>query len=288
MQPKVSMLIKILLNRFHPDGGEPLLKYLPSEEAKAVQQQNLAFKDPLPLLTLSKDLVARIHYSWMAPIFQKQPPWKQQMIISALPEPQGSGLRYLFKLKAQKNKPSVPFKTFLLNKLFEIWHPSKDTLPLAFLPPSPLTPLLKLSKNQLVELINLLAMHDLSESIRHIVDKNQLKAIYNCLSLKKQQFLRMCLHQKEKITAPKLEMEKWDGDKNKLEQMLHKRGLLRLGKALCGQHPQFFWYITRTLDTGRAAALARYYQEEPLPEISPLLVQQVLSLINFIKQKDSL
>jgi hypothetical protein len=129
-------------------------------------------------------------------------------------------------------------------------------------------------------------MHDLSESIRHIVDKNQLKAIYNCLSPRKQQFLRMCLHQKEKITAPKLEIGRWDGDKKKLEQILHKRGLLRLGKALCGQHPQFFWYITRTFDTGRGAALARYYQEEPIPEISPLLIQQVLSLINFLKLKD--
>jgi hypothetical protein len=286
MQSKTSMLIKMLINRFHPDENDSLLKYLPEEEAKAVQQQNITYTDPNPLFSLSKDIIARMHYSWMVPSFQKLPAWKQQILASALPPEQGVGLKRILKIGGRKDKPTPALKTFLTDKLLEVWHPNKDVMPLAFLPASPLSPLLNLSKSKLVELIDLFAMHDLAESIRHIVDKNRLKTIYNCLSPTKQQFLRMCLHQKEKVTASKLEITKWDGDKKKLEQILHKRGLLRLGKALCGQHPQFFWYIMHTLDTGRGETLSRYYKEDPIPEISPLLVQQVLSLINFIKQKD--
>lgn len=288
MQPKVSMFVKILLNRFHPGVNEAFLKGLPEEEARAVMRQNVAASDPGPLLTLPQDIVARTHYSWIAPALKPLPAWKRQAIVSALPEPQFKGLAALLHLPTTRKRLSPAIQALLTGCLLEVWHPHKDNelMPLSFLPPSPLSPLLELSKVKLVELIDLLAMHDLSESIRHIVDKKQLTAIYSCLPEKKQQFLRMCLHQKEKVTAPKLEMEKWDGDPKKLELTLHKRGLLRFGKALSGQHPQFFWYIAHTLDTGRGAALARYYQEEAIPDVTPLLVQQILSLINFINQKE--
>lgn len=284
MQSKSLTLFKVLLNRFHPGTGESFLQALPQDEAKEILKKNVSSEDPSMALTWQQDLITRTHYSWLAPFIQQLPKEIQGPVIASLPEPQSSKLRSFLKIKHSLAPLPLPIKNFLINQLFQKWNP-KEILPRQYLPPSPLSPLLELSKANLVELIDFLAMHDLAEAIRHIVDKKNLKLIYNCLSPQKQQYLRLCLHQKEKIAAPKLEIEKWNGDPQILETLLHRRGMFRLGKALCGQHPLFIWHLTHTLDTGRGTSLSKYYHEETIPNITPYLVQQLLFVYNFLKKK---
>ena len=128
-------------------------------------------------------------------------------------------------------------------------------------------------------------MYDLAEGIRHIVDRKKLKAIYLCLSHREQAFLRICLHKKEKLAAPKLDIDKWDGSREMLHRVLHRRGMLRLGKALSGQERHFVWHLVHLLDTGRGNIILQYYAEQPVAGVTPLLIQQVVSVINFIKPK---
>ena len=64
----------------------------------------------------------------------------------------------------------------------------------------------------------------------------KLKNIYLCLTPKELQFLRMCLHQKEKLVIPQMGLEQWNGEQKELHKLIHQKGLFRLGKALCGEH----------------------------------------------------
>lgn len=284
MSPKSALLFKVLLNRFHPGSNESVLKSIPQNEAKEIFSHKVDFIDPSIIIDWNKNLISRIHYSWLAPVFLKIPPSLQTSMIGAFPEKQSKGLKKLLKVEASPNQLSSPAKSFLIDQFCRKWKP-EWIVPVECIPATAFTTLLELSKAELVLLIDYLALFDIAEAVRHIVDKNKLKSIYHCLSPREQAFLRICLHKKEKVTAPPLDIDKWDGDKDKLRFILHKRGLFRLSKALAGQPKDLIWYIVHTLDTGRGKSLQAQYEEQEIPGITPLLIQQVKSVIDFIKQK---
>lgn len=277
-----SILFKVLLNRFHPAANEALLKPLPEDETKEILTQTVSSDEAGAILSWPHDLIASTHYSWLAPLIREMPRSMQGAILVALGEPRASKLKVLLKVDEMPSQLSQPMQTWLLDQLYRRWKP-QATLPVKYLPMSPLQALLSLSKRQLVELIDFLAMYDLSDAIRHIVDKKCLKNIYQCLSNKHQQFLRQCLQKKEKIASPSLHLNRWDGNPEKFHLILHQRGMLRLGKALCGQHPNFVWHLTHILDSGRGAVIMSHYREQPISHVTPLLVQQVNRLINFLR-----
>lgn len=283
---KKSLFFKVLLNHFHPTSGESILRSLPQNEAKEVFKQSLSSQDTSTAINWPEELIVRTHYSWLAPVIQKMPPELQEVTVAALPEPQSSKLKHFLKIKQRSLSLAPSVKSFLLHQVYQKWNP-QEAIPLAYLPSSPLQPLLQLSKQELVQLIDYLALYDLSDAIRHIVDKKYLKKIYFYLDEPKQQFLRLCLHKHEKAAVLKLDIEKWDGKPETLKNMLHKRGLFRLGKALCGQSPLFVWHLIHLLDTGRGSVLQSHYKEADIPGITPLLIQQILAVINFLKPKSA-
>lgn len=284
MPSKSSIFFKVLINRYHPGMGESFLKSMPKENSKEILSQNVESADAIPLLSLAQEQIDTTHYSWLTPVIQQMPIPLQTSVIASLAPHQSLRLSEALNLPSENLNLAEPIKRYFINKLWNQWKPTAD-LPVQYLPASSLSVLMELNKNELVELIDFLALYDLTEAIRHIVDKNFLKKLYQAISPKKQQFLRICLHQKERITSPKLELEKWSGDPQKLESILHRRGLFRLGKALSGQHSDFLWYIVHKLDIGRGSILTKYFSPEEIQGITPLLVQQVIFLINFLKKK---
>jgi hypothetical protein len=287
MQPKSSIMMRVLLNRYHPKFPNSLLQSLPNEEINAITNQEIGSNNAALSLTQPIDLIRRIHYSWMESAFHDLPKAIHASIVASLPEPQKTKLRKLLHLPADVDENlSQPLKTFFVNNLYsKIKDPS--VLPLEYLPRTQLSILPKLEKPQLVELINFLGLFDLAEEVRFMINKTEVKKLQTCLNPKQRQFLYQCLHHKEKIASTPLDLKKWDGDCKKLEVLLHKRGLLRLGKALCGQHPDLLWHITRILDTGRGTILASYFTPQAFSGVTPALLQQVINLIEFLNLKSA-
>lgn len=283
MQPKSTVLLKVLLNKFHPGPPLPFLKALPQDTAKEIAAIDTSSSDLSAALNWPSNAIENTHYSWLAPVIAKMPAALQTQVVGSLKKKQADGICRILKIH---NLPTVPTaaQRFFINKLYLEWNP-QDSLPCEYLPKSSLEVLLTFEKAHIVNIIDLLAMYDLSDAIRHIVDKNKLKNIYQCLSTQKQQFLRLCLHKKEKLAAQKLDINKWDGHAESLNNILHRRGMARLGKALCGQSKQFLWHITHRLDVGRGQNILEHYTPNEIPGITPLLVQQLFSVINFLTPK---
>lgn len=284
MQAKSWILTRILLNRYHSKNTKEFTNLLPQEDAQQILRQDVIISDVDPVFVKPQEFLRNIHYSWIAPYVKNLPSHIQELTLSALPNPLSASLRKYLNIKSPRIPIPQRVSIFFQRKIYEqIRQP--DILPPGFLPKDNLSVLLDLSLPQLIDLINFLGIYDLSEEVRHMVEKKSLQAVYSCLDNKRMQFLRLCLHQKSKFAAPQLNLQKWKGECEELLRMLHQRGLYRLGKALCGSDPHFLWHLSRRFDTGRSAILEKYYNAKPSPGITSVLIQQVTNVLNFLKQK---
>jgi hypothetical protein len=285
MHVKSAIMMRVMLNRFTKGSPETVLSALPENEIKQVADLDLGMTDFAPAFSQPEDLIGKIHYSWLLPLIEKLPKETLPAIIRSLPKELKTRISQHLNLK-EADQPLAEFvKAYLLSMLFKQIKGSEKVIPVPYLPETPLTPLGQWKKNELVELIEFLGLHDLAEEIRHVVAKKTLKNVYGCLSPKEQSYLKNCMTQKEKVTTPRLGLDKWSGNCDKLKAVLQTRGLVRLGKALSGENADFIWYLIHVLDTGRGQALLKYYAKTPIPGITPALSQQVVNLMNFLKKK---
>lgn len=286
MQTKSWIILRVLLNR-HQKAPEKLLQFLPPDDAKGIASINVPSDKAELVLTQPSESIKRIHYSWLLPALKTIPKVLLDSTLTILPKIDAEKLRLLLKQpKSDREIGSLApcIQTFLINTLFSHVKPS-HILPLEYLQTTPLTPLIQLKKNQLMDLIDLLGIYDLADEVRGLIDKERLRKIYACLKPKQRTFLRTCLHQKEQVSATRLKLDTWNGDCAQLDKILHGRGLIRLAKALSGQHPDFIWHLTHILDSGRGSRLLSHYSETAVPNITQALTQQVLNLLNIVNTK---
>lgn len=279
MDKKSGMMLRVLINRYHPKEGAALLKFLPKEEQAAMSTIDIKSNDLRPMLQYPQNAIHGIHYSWIKPLIDAFPTRLQPIIMVTLTTQQLAG----FKASVEMRLSNFA-KTFILNILCKQLK-IHEHLPTDYLPENELSPLALWTKQQLMDLIDFLGLYDLASEVRHIVNRNHLKNIYACLTPKQFHYLKVCLHHKEQVTSPRLDIDPSKQDCPKLKQAIHRRGLSRLAKSLCGQHADFVWTIAHILDTGRGSILLREYQPEALPKITPVLKQQVLNIMNFFKSE---
>lgn len=284
MQPNSWLMLRILLNRYHLKGSDALLRYLPAEDQDALKAQGIQTDQAAAALEQPLYLIQRMHYTWLLPIFQKIPQELYASFLSLFSDATLSKLRTLLRLPSNSTPITLspPVKQFLIDHFYQLMD-IQHLLPLAFLPESPLTPLAKCCSKELNSCIDFLGLYDLTEEVKHVIDTKRLKQLRASLTDSQWSFLQHCLRQSDKMAAPSLKLKEWSGDKEELKKMLHKRGLLRLSKALCGQHPDLVWYIVHAFDLGRGSSLNKLISPTPVAGVTPFLVQQVLTVMNFLK-----
>lgn len=284
MDVRSSIILKVLINRHSPKEREILLSFLPKEEGKFVSDQKVSSADIMPILNQPQKVIERMHYSWIEPLLEKFPKNVYSQFLGALTSEQVLGLKKRDAKIQSLPSLSKPVKHFLINQIYSFLEINAH-LPLEYLPETELYPLVQWSKKKLVLLIDFLGLHDLAAEIRQIVDKNQLKNFYNCLSSRQLSYLKICMYQKERLITPRLGIDPVKGDCEKLKQILHRRGLIRLGNALSEQHPDLIWYIAHILDVGRGKLLLENSKQQPIPQVSSALKLQVINLMNFLKKE---
>lgn len=274
-------MLRVLMNRYSPQAGNALLRFLPQPEAQLVLKQEIQSNDIMPLLEQPERLIKKMHYSWLQPILAKWPEHLQPLVVAALTPEQASRLRPA----APPSPPlSEPVQSFILNRFYSSLEAS-ERLPMEYLPSSDFSPLLNWKKKELVQLIDFLGLYDLAAEIRHIVNRNYLRNFYDCLMPRQLTYLKICMHQKQQITSPKLGIDPSKQNCSQLKQILHRRGLMRLAKSLTGQHKDFVWYIAHILDNGRGTILLQAHQSPASPKVVNVLKQQVFNVMNFLKKE---
>lgn len=284
MQRKSAIMLRVMMNRYHQGAPSVFLEGLSKEDAQLVLDQEITSTDASQIIIRPNELLGgQIHYSWLQPVIETFSPSMQPLLISALPNEYSQPLTKLMN-QPKLPKPMPLARNFLLLALCRKFS-KRAVMPMQFLPETALSALITLTKSELLELIDYLGLYDLAEEIRHIVDKVLLNSIYACLSAKKQHYLRICLHQKEKLkAAAKIGLVNWKGDAAQLARLLHRRGLLRLSYALSGQPRDFVWHLAHRLDVGRGHILGKSYSDKEIPGVSPYLAQQVINTLNFLKR----
>lgn len=276
------IMLRTLLNRFHKDSTDAFLRRFPIETVKNILKQDVPTNATVENLLLPVESIGKIHYSWLLPAIQNFPPALRQCSLSALPKEQAVKIAQILKEPIPKSVLILPIRQYFLQTLYNLVT-KRVVLPPNFLPKTILSPLLQLKKPELLEMIDFLGIYDLAEEIRHLIDKKQLAALHACLSSRQRQFLSISLKQKEKVATSKLELERWDGSSKNLDAILHRRGLIRIAKALHGQHADMIWHLTHTIDTGRAAIILQYLSTETTPILTNILIQQVINVMKFLK-----
>jgi len=281
MNLREARIFNVLLNRYDPQERSKLLSFLQPEVKQDLALQGFHFDEIAPLLFQHQHVLERMHYSWLKPVLQKFPEELVLLVISSLSPGQVEGLK-LKKIPSMRLSQNVKlFIKTLIYKHLDI----QNLLPIEFLPTSEFSVLLNMDKNKLMDLVDFLGLHDLASEVRKIVNPSLLKNIYTSLAPKQFHYLKICMNQKDKLVSPPLGIDISASDSSLIKQAIHKRGLVRFGKALCGEHKDLVWYIAHVLDTGRGKILLSQYQPEAIPAITSFLQMQVMNVINFLKKE---
>ena len=284
MNPPRAFYLKMLLQKHHKGTLEQAVQLLPTPSREAVLKSELTEAEASHAFHRPGELLSKIHYSWVADALTKKIDENKRIFyLSSLPPQMQLQVAKLLNFQGDIVPLKGPLQQYVQKQLLLKMLP-KGYLPVAYLPKTPLKPLLSLSKAKVVELVDYLGLFDLAEELKKIVHTKLIKGIYASLQPQELEFLRACLHQKEKLQTPRFPLNDWNGESKELHFRIHKRGLLRLAKALVDQSPSFLWHLTRMLDTGRGRRLETLMPKESPPQVTQVMQEQVLQLLKFLEK----
>lgn len=284
MDPKKANYLRLLLNSQHKGPLDPILKFLPPQDLEAVHKADIQNSDVKQAFIEPESFLKKIHYSWLIEPIEKHQDPLRSLYVAALSERQGQALAKRMTLSGKTPVPKGLLRLYLQKQLLKAILPS-DYVPFMQTSSQELKPLLDLSKTELTDVIDFLGLYDLAHELKRVVDTKTLKIVYQILSPQKIEYLKICMHQKEKVHAPPLNVHAVVAEPAAFEHLLHQRGCVRLANALMGTSPSFLWVITHTLDSGRGALIEKLASKKEASGITPVVIAQVLQVINFLRKK---
>ncbi|KPK33725.1 MAG: hypothetical protein AMS24_00135 [Chlamydiae bacterium SM23_39] len=285
MQNASIVILNEFLKKFAEKKRKNMLSFLSDEIRKKIEKT--------PHLKVSIDfekfepqnIIKEIHYSWYLPFLKKFPKKQQLWFLSLLEKNISEKLKNFLQIKEKIKKLPI-FFSFFLQKIFFKEILDDYILPKEYLVPSKLNFLLNLSKNNLIKLINFLALFDLAKEIPKIIDTKILKKIDKHLSKEEKIFLHSKIKYKESFSFPKLQINKYINSKEAFKLMLHKRGIIRFAKALSTQDNNLIWHISRKLDIGRGKILYELSQKDKFFEISKSITSNIIQILPIITKEE--
>jgi len=282
-----DIVLKSFINRCKEEKQEALYRFLPDKVAKDLH----SIKAPVFSSDKSFDLssvLQHVHYSYFIPTIKSLTKQESKLFLAILQKDTTDKLKKVLSITPSKKKISSHGKEFLHLLLLQSILPKDDALlPKEYLLKTSATPLLDLTKKELIQLIDYLAMYDLAQDCKKLIDKELLERVFSCLSRERKKFVQGLFSHKEPFSSPPLELKDWDGNRTSLLLLLHKRGMNRLAKAISFQHEDFIWYLTHTLDIGRGNFINTLILEKTSHTISGIILSHILELIPMLNpQRD--
>ena len=269
-----TIFLRLLLNRYFPQNPDTLAKIMPAADHEKLKNSSFGQSEPNVMLFLPQKWLASMDPSWLKPMIEKLSPPLQKVYENAFP--------HLFSNKESESAYNETVQDFLIYYLHSTWK-EETPPPKELLDTWELSPLLNCSRQELLEIVDLLSMHDLVEEMRHIVDKRVLQLVLQHLTKLQQQYLRLSLRQKSRKLPSTLSVKELLKEGKNFPQMLHKFGLKRLAVALSGASDEFLWHITHRIDMPRAKFLQNHVQKEEVQNQTEQAILQIQHVIQFLK-----
>ncbi len=278
----VAIVWRAFLDKLPLERKAELLTYLSEPDKAFFQEPAAAYGDPSSGLSALEEELPRVHYTWLAPFLRSQAGGDIKLFMGCLSSEQFQGLKHVLLFANHPPELSLMARTYFRQTLWGAIA-GQELLPLNCLPASPLNSLLDLSAAELTTLIELLSMRDLAVEIRQIIETAKLQKIYSLLSKAQTAYLKTLLHTKEAVTFKKMELMKWDGNKELFLALLTQRGINRLAKALYTEDESLRWYIAHRLESERGSMLLKLCSPLDHAGASSILSEQIVELIQTFK-----
>jgi len=257
---------------------QELLKLLSTDELEDVQQTPSLSFHPSHGLSSYQERLADIHYSWFIPFLERLHDPDKPLFIAPLTTQKASLYTHFDVLRSVDSLTSQA-EHFISQTLYTYLIKDYDIiLPKECLPDDPLNALLDLSREQLLQMVDMLSLHDLSLEMKTLISSAQLLKIEASLSSMQKNYLYELKKKIEPIAFKPMGLHRWNGDEILLKKILHQRGLNRLSKALSASHHSLLWHLSHKLDMGRASVVKALFKTVKNKKAIHVLVSQVCDL----------
>lgn len=274
------MILKAFLSRCPAEKRGSLERFLPERE-KLKLSTLPEFGEEITFEGFSNGgMLEQVHWSWFLPTLKTFSKREQGLFLSALSPLAREQLAQALEISGPLEEITAVAISYLRSQLqSSLVGTHEQLLPVEYLPPSPLNQLLNLSKKELSQLVDRLALYDVAAELRHIVETKTLKKISSCLTEEQKERVKWLSTQKEAHPLPKLGLEQWDGSEESFRTLLHRRGLQRLAIALSGQDPDLIWALSHHLDIGRGNTLFKLCGKEKVVGASEMIQREIEELL---------
>lgn len=269
--------LRLALNRTTHTHKEALLSLLTSTALQKYHSLPRAHSERFKDYSLS-ELIDKIDASWFKEalgLFSKD---DQIFYLSAFPEKTQIELMQLLGLEGNLYLMRKEFADFALRSFFDTAFGGNHCyIPISLLGDDKFLALTKASKEQLILLCRYLGLYDLVYEVKKVLRSSILKNLEKALTDDELSFLGVI--QKERSVAHFMDigLNHWDGNVEILLDVLFKRGINRLAKALYMSSDALVWYITHTLDKTTALTLSDLRFDLKNPQIIEGLREQVFN-----------
>lgn len=275
MKGASEMVLKMMLNALSEEERAHLTQFLAKDQRERLETLPLCAENGLGEFSLDQ-----VHWSWFIPTLKCYPAKDRVWFLAALDKPISKQLSQSLKISATKEAPSQLGKEFLRQVLTQSLFSAEDQLlPMECLPSSTLNRLLTLSKSDLMHFVDFLSLYDLAIEMKQIVETKTLKKVSQALSEAQKKFIKGIVSHRDPFPTPRLGLDRWDGEEKSLHLLLHRRGLMRLGKGLAGQNRDLVWYLAHQFDIGRGHLLLKLSEEEVAPSVSEVIHRQIEEIL---------
>lgn len=275
------VILKDFLDHLAEKEKKSLESYLSDEKKEDLQAIIPSSFSPSEGLFTNEERLSFIHYTWWLFFLDPLSDQDKYLFIGALSSGVQDQLLSHYSLTRSDITLTSFAKPFFQETLYH--HLTKSTpglLLIECLPKHPLNELLFLSREQLLSLIDLLSVHDLSIEIKTLISASHLTKVFELLSEKQKGYYQLIRQKKEPLSFTPMGISRWGGDPHHLKKVLHQRGLNRLAKALSVCHSSMVWHLLHKLDIGRSASVQALIKDLKNKKAHDFLVLQVCEIMN--------
>ena len=247
-----EQFLKSLIEKFPHSGMTAVLENLPEELAAPYRvlpdKVNIA---PELFFSVPSRILATIHPSWVEELLVRCPEALHPILRSVL-----------LASESKEAQISEVLRAFLLSYLLRKW-PERGALGVEFIEETEFRWLVACDEKTIVVLAELLAVYDVVDVVRQIVDKRILQKILSLLTPMQQRYLRSLLPRPARSAPLNKELVSLLLDESYgREQWLKNKGLQEFGHARKDQPKLLVWHVLHHIDREKALFFEKVMEKE--------------------------